>query len=177
MRSNGSILAVKTGRGFGDRSYLVEKIRGLHQLWSQGVEEHIGGLQLPVVPLWQRPEALPDGIVEGVEADGVIYVSVQHLVAQQHKKHDCLAEPRGYKPLLYLPGSESSDLQPWEEGLQGVDPGVHDLAAAHVHVHVEGRVALSLVAQLPPERRRQGGRRSGFISMKLPTIGFLRLLH
>lgn len=89
-----------TGRGFGDESHLVEKIRGLHQLWSQWVEEHIGGLQLPVVPLWQRPEAFPDGIVEGVEADGIIYVSVQHLVAQQHGKHISLAEPRGYKPPL-----------------------------------------------------------------------------
>lgn len=65
---------------FGDQSYLVEEISGLHQLWSQGVEEHIGGLQLPVVPLRQSPEALPDGIVEGMEADGIIHVSVQHLV-------------------------------------------------------------------------------------------------
>lgn len=59
--------------------------------------------------------------------------------------------------LCYLPGSESADLQPRKEGLKGVDPGVHDLAAAHVHVHIEGRVPLPFVAQLPPGRRRQGG--------------------
>lgn len=59
--------------------YLVEQIGGLHQLWPQRVEEHIRSLQLPVVPLWQSPKALPDGIVEGVEADGVIYISIQHL--------------------------------------------------------------------------------------------------
>lgn len=74
-------------RGFGDQCYLVEKISGLHQLWSQGVKEHIGGLQLPVVPLWQSPEALPDGIVEGMEADGVIHVSIQHLVDSDAQTH------------------------------------------------------------------------------------------
>lgn len=74
-------------RGFGVQSYLVEKISRLHQLWSQGVEEHIGGLQLPVVPLWQSPEALPDGIVEGMEADGIIDVSIQHLVQHSTHKH------------------------------------------------------------------------------------------
>lgn len=54
--------------------------------------------------------------------------------------------------------SEPSDLQPWEEGLKRVDPGVHDLTAAHVHINVEGRVPLSFVAQFPPEGRRQAKR-------------------
>lgn len=70
--------------------------------------------------------------------------------------------------------SESSDLQPWEEGLKGVDPGVHDLAAAHVHINVEGRVALSLVAQFPPERRRQVERHSSAtLSTSRPLGGSL----
>ena len=59
--------------------YLVQQVGGLHQLRAQRVEEHIRGLQLPVVPLGQRPEALPDGIVEGMQADGVLHVTVQHL--------------------------------------------------------------------------------------------------
>lgn len=32
-----------------------------------------------------------------------------------------------------------------EEGLQGVDPGVHDLAVEHVHIDVERRVPFSFV--------------------------------
>lgn len=47
------------------------------------------------------------------------------------------------------------NLQPWEEGLKGVDPGVHDLTAAHVHINVERRVTLSFIAQLSPEKCRQ----------------------
>lgn len=57
--------------------------------------------------------------------------------------------------------SKSSDLQPWEEGLKGVDPGVHDLTATHVHINVEGRVPLSFIAQFPSERRIQVERHSG----------------
>lgn len=53
------------------------------------------------------------------------------------------------------------NLQPWEEGLKGVNPGVHDLTAAHVHVNVERRVTLSFIAQLSPEKRRQTGFHSG----------------
>lgn len=33
--------------------YLVEEVGGLHQLWAQGVEEHVGSLVLPVKPLGQ----------------------------------------------------------------------------------------------------------------------------
>ena len=47
-----------------------------------------------------------------------------------------------------------TDLEPWEEGLQGVDPGVHDLPAEHVNVNVEGWVALSFITRLSPGKKR-----------------------
>ena len=42
-------------------------------------------------------------------------------------------------------------LQSREEGLQRVDPRVHELPAEHVHVDVEGRVPFSLVTGFPTE--------------------------
>lgn len=59
--------------------YLIEKICGLHQLWSQWVEGNIWGLQLPVVPLWEGSIAFPYGIIEGMETNGIFHISYQHL--------------------------------------------------------------------------------------------------
>lgn len=59
--------------------YLIEKICGLHQLRPQGVKGNIWGLQLPVVPLWEGSIAFPDGIIEGMETNGIFHISYQHL--------------------------------------------------------------------------------------------------
>lgn len=59
--------------------YLIEEIGGLHQLGPQGVKGNIWGLQLPVVPLWEGPIAFPDGIIEGMETNGIFHISNQHL--------------------------------------------------------------------------------------------------
>lgn len=59
--------------------YLIQEVSGLHQLWPQGVEGHIWGLQLPVVPLWEGSIAFPNGVIEGMETNGIFHISYQHL--------------------------------------------------------------------------------------------------
>lgn len=60
-------------------AYLIEQVGGFHQLGPEWVEEHVGGLQLPVVALRQCSEALPDGVIESMQADGIFHITTQHL--------------------------------------------------------------------------------------------------
>lgn len=82
-------------------AHLVQQVGGLHQLRPQRVEQHIWSLQLPVVSLGQSPEAFPDGVVEGVQADGVVDVAVQHLDEHSDQYHIVrLNEIDGFELLL-----------------------------------------------------------------------------
>lgn len=52
-------------------------------------------------------------------------------------------------------------LQSREEGLQRVNPRVHELPAEHVHVDVEGRVPVPLVTGFPAEEPSRTVREKG----------------
>lgn len=76
-------------------------------------------------------------------------------------------EPRGLDTLR-LPqelcaATRGGYLQPGEEGLQRVDPRVHQLPAEHVHVDVQRGVPFSLVAGFPAEAQR-GARERGKVT-------------
>ena len=58
----------------------VQEVRGLDQLWPQGVKPDIRRLQLPVVPLRQGLVASPYCIIQSMGTDGLLNISIQHLI-------------------------------------------------------------------------------------------------
>lgn len=57
----------------------VEKVSGLCQLWPQGVEPDIRGLQLPVVTLGQTAVLAPHGVIHCVVTNCLLHISGQDL--------------------------------------------------------------------------------------------------
>lgn len=76
-----------------------------------------------------------------------------------HKKKREHTETRGGNGHVFSANAVATYLQSREEGLQRVNPSVHQLPAEHVHVHVQRRVSFSFVTGFPaggPSRAGNG---------------------
>ena len=58
---------------------MVQQVGALDELRAQRVELDVGHAQHPVVALGEAVVLLPDGVEEGVVADRLLDVTVQHL--------------------------------------------------------------------------------------------------
>lgn len=61
------------------KDYLIEEIRGLHQLRSERIEADIGCLEVPIKSLGHGLVPSPNGVMESVGADSLLQVPRQHL--------------------------------------------------------------------------------------------------
>lgn len=84
-----------------------------------------------------------------MQANRIIYITIQHLAHRVAAQNNSWTRQKVfYNTCLHNRSCVLSNLQPREEGLKGVDPGVHYFTTEHIHINIQRWVTLSFITRL-----------------------------